>query len=212
MEDDQRAPQVLPDREDTDEDLLARARAGDEDAFLSIYTRHRAAMYRFARRLLNSEAVAEDVTHDCFLSLFKNPERFDATRGASLRTYLFAAVHHLASKQFRRAGREMWIDETTATDEPQTDETEQPLSRLIEAERSAAVRAAVENLPALQREVLILFEFEELSLAEIAVVLEAEVNTVKSRLARGRAGLRRTLAPYLERRAELIGAVAASEK
>jgi len=195
----------LPDR-DTDENLLERARAGEEDAFLSIYTRHRVAMYRFACRLLGSEAIAEDVTHDCFLSLFKNPERFDATRGVRLRTYLFAAVHNLAMKQFRRAGRETWIDETT--DElPQTQDSQQPLSRLIEAELSAAVRAAVENLPALQREVVILFEFEDLSLSEIAVVVDAEVNTVKSRLARGRAGLRRALLPYLERREELVGAL-----
>ena len=195
----------MPDR-DTDENLLRRARAGDEDAFLLIYTRHRVAMYRFACRLLGSEAIAEDVTHDCFLSLFKHPERFDATRGVRLRTYLFAAVHNLAMKQFRRAGRETWIDETT--DElPQTQDSQQPLSRLIEAELSAAVRAAVEKLPALQREVVILFEFEDLSLSEIAVVVDAEVNTVKSRLARGRAGLRRTLLPYLERREELVGAL-----
>ena len=193
----------MPDR-DTDEDLLRRARAGEEGAFLSIYTRHRAAMYRFACRLLPSEAAAEDATHDCFLSLFKNPERFDASRGASLRTYLFAAVRNLALKQFRRAGREELFEE--ATGEPRTSDAEEPLSRLIEAELSEAVRAAVEGLPALQREVLILFEFEDLSLSEIAVVVDAEVNTVKSRLARARSGLRRTLAPYLERREELVGA------
>ena len=194
----------MPDT-DTDEELLRRARAGEEDAFLSIYTRHRVARYRFACRLLRSESAAEDVTHDCFLSLFKNPERFDPSRGTSLRTYLFAAVHNLAMKQFRRAGQEAWMEEATLT-EPRTPDTDEPLSRLIEAELSAAVRAAVESLPALQREVLILFEFEDLSLAEIAVVVDAEVNTVKSRLSRARAGLRRTLAPYLERREELVGA------
>jgi RNA polymerase sigma factor (sigma-70 family) len=197
----------LPDREDTDEELLRRARGGEEDAFLLIYTRHRVAMYRFACRLLNSEASAEDVTHDCFLSLFKNPERFDPTRGVRLRTYLFAAVHHLAMKQFRRTGREVWTDETTdeRRDEAQTTDAQQPLRQLLDAERAATVRAAVESLPALQREVLVLFEFEELSLSEIAVVVDAEVNTVKSRLARARAGLRRALAPYLERSEVLIG-------
>jgi RNA polymerase sigma-70 factor (ECF subfamily) len=163
-------------------------------------------MYHFACRLLRSESAAEDVTHDCFLSLFKHPERFDPTRGTSLRTYLFAAVHNLAMKQFRRAGREAWMDEATTPEESRTPDAGEPLSRLIEAELSAAVRAAVEQLPALQREVLILFEFEDLSLAEIAVVLGAEVNTVKSRLARARAGLRRALSPHLERREELVGA------
>jgi RNA polymerase sigma-70 factor (ECF subfamily) len=193
----------LPDT-DTDESLLERARAGDEEAFLSIYTRHRVAMYRFACRLLGDPSAAEDVTHDCFLSLFKHPERFDAARGATLRTYLFAAVRNLSLKQFRRAAHETLIDE--AADEQSAPEAELPLSRVLEAELSGAVRAAVESLPALQREVLILFEFENLSLQEIAVVVGAEANTVKSRLARARAGLRRTLAPHLERRAELVGA------
>ena len=161
-------------------------------------------MYRFACRLLGDPSAAEDVTHDCFLSLFKHPERFDAARGATLRTYLFAAVRNLSLKQFRRAAHETLIDE--AADEQSAPEAELPLSRVLEAELSGAVRAAVESLPALQREVLILFEFENLSLQEIAVVVGAEANTVKSRLARARAGLRRTLAPHLERRAELVGA------
>jgi RNA polymerase sigma-70 factor (ECF subfamily) len=193
----------LPDT-DTDESLLARARAGDEDAFLSIYTRHRAPLYRFACRLLGDAAAAEDVTHDCFLSLFKHPERFDAARGASLGTYLFAAVRNLSFKQFRRAARETLIDE--AASEPCAPAAEQPLCRMLEAEVSATVRAAVERLPVLQREVLILFEFENLSLQEIAVVVGAEANTVKSRLARARGANSRALAPHLEGRVELVGA------
>ncbi|HEX8131078.1 MAG TPA: sigma-70 family RNA polymerase sigma factor [Pyrinomonadaceae bacterium] len=193
----------MPDT-DTDESLLARACAGDEDAFLSIYTRHRVALYRFACRLLGDAAAAEDVTHDCFLSLFKHPERFDAARGATLSTYLFATVRNLSFKHFRRAAKETLIDE--AASDPRAPDDAQPLSRMLEAELSATVRAAVETLPALQREVLILFEFENLSLQEIALVVGAEVNTVKSRLARARAGVRRALAPHLERRGELVGA------
>lgn len=162
-------------------------------------------MYRFACRLLGDASAAEDVTHDCFLSLFRHPERFDPARGASLRTYLFAAVRNLSLKQFRRAARETLIDE--ATDEQSAPVAEQPLSRMLEAELSAAVRAAVASLPALQREVLLLFEFENLSLQEIAVVVGAEVNTVKSRLSRARASLRRALAPHLAGDAkELVGA------
>ncbi|HEV2802637.1 MAG TPA: sigma-70 family RNA polymerase sigma factor [Pyrinomonadaceae bacterium] len=194
----------MPDT-DTDESLLGRARAGDEQAFLSIYMRHRAGVYRFACRLLGDEAAAEDVTHDCFLSLFKHPERFDASRGAALRTYLFAAARNLSLKRFRRAAQETLIDETL--EERSAPACDEPLSRLLEAELSATVRAAVHALPALQREVLILFEFENLSLQEIALVVGAEVNTVKSRLGRARDGLRRALAPHLAaRRTELVGA------
>ncbi|MGH9942718.1 MAG: RNA polymerase sigma factor [Pyrinomonadaceae bacterium] len=184
----------MPD-ERTDEGLLESARGGDERAFLMLYERHRAGVYRFAYRLLNSAELAEDVTHDCFLSLLKQPERFDAARGTLLRTYLYAAARNLALKQFRRQGGETPLDETTP--EPRAEESGQPLRQLLAAELRDAVRGAIESLPPLQREAIILFEYEELSLAEVAQVVCADVNTVKARLWRAREGLRRALAPYL---------------
>ena len=95
----------MPDEFLTDEALLERARGGDERSFLTLYERYHGRMYRFAYRLLNSSALAEDAAHDCFLSLIKGPERFDPSR-ASLRTYLYAAVRNLALKQFRRQSGE----------------------------------------------------------------------------------------------------------
>ena len=183
----------MPDPE-TDEALLARACQGEESAFLALYERYREPIYRFAYRLLGSAALAEDITHDCFVSLLRRPEAFDPTR-ASLRTYLYAAVRNLALKQFRRPRLEVTLDELHV--EPRATEAQQPLRQLLAAELSAAVRRAIDGLPQLQREALILFEYEELSLAEIAAVVEADVGAVKSRLARARENLRRELAPYL---------------
>ena len=85
----------------TDERLLKRASRGDEAAFLLLYERHRDAVYRFAYRMLGRAALAEDVTHDCFLSLIKQPARFDPSRAVRLRTYLYAAARNLAMKHFR---------------------------------------------------------------------------------------------------------------
>ena len=183
----------MPDRT-TDEALLARACQGEEAAFLALYERYRDPIYRFAYRLLGSAALAEDVTHDCFLSLLRRPEAFDPTR-AALRTYLYAAVRNLALKQFRRPRLEVTLDDLNH--EPPATEAQQPLRQLLAAELSEAVRRAIDNLPQLQREALILFEYEELSLAEIAAVVEADVGAVKARLARARENLRRELAPYL---------------
>ena len=183
----------MPDQT-TDEALLARACQGDEAAFLALYERYRDAIYRFAYRLLGSAALAEDIAHDCFLSLLRRPEGFDPTR-ASLRTYLYAAVRNLALKQFRRPRLEVTLDDLK--DEPTAATAQQPLRQLLAAELSAAVRRAIDNLPQLQREALILFEYEELSLAEIASVVEADVGAVKARLARARENLRRELAPYM---------------
>ena len=68
---------------------------------------------------------------------------------------------------------------------------------MIEAEAAEAVRSAVEALPPLQREAVVLFEYQEMSLADVAAVCEVDVGTVKSRLHRARERLRRTLAPFL---------------
>ena len=190
----------MPDEFLTDEALLERARGGDERSFLTLYERYHGRMYRFAYRLLNSSALAEDAAHDCFLSLIKGPERFDPSR-ASLRTYLYAAVRNLALKQFRRQSGEAALDECAI--EPRLPEAQQPLGQLLAAELAEVVRGAIESLPPLQREALVLFEYEELSLIEIAeIVGAADVGTVKARLWRAREGLRRTLAPYLQARGD----------
>jgi RNA polymerase sigma-70 factor (ECF subfamily) len=178
----------------TDERLLKDASRGDEAAFLVLYQRHRDAVYRFAYRLTGSVLAAEDVTHDCFLSLIKSPARFDPSR-AGLRTYLFAAARNLSYKHLRPSGSEVTLDDLTT--EPSGPDREQPLRQLLDEELSAQVQRAVASLPPLQREALVLFEYEELSLAEIALVTGAETGVVKSRLHRARVKLRQLLAPYL---------------
>jgi RNA polymerase sigma-70 factor (ECF subfamily) len=178
----------------TDERLLNRASRGDEAAFLLLYERHRDAVFRFAYRLLGSAGLAEDITQDCFLSLLRQPTRFDSTR-ASLRTYLLAAARNLSSKHFRHAGSEVLVDELT--EEPRVPEGAEPLRQLLDEELSSEVQRAVESLPPLQREALVLFEFEELSLAEIAEIVGADTGAVKSRLHRARQRLKIVLAPYM---------------
>ncbi|HEX8495503.1 MAG TPA: RNA polymerase sigma factor [Pyrinomonadaceae bacterium] len=178
----------------TDERLLNRASRGDEAAFLHLYERHRDAVFRFAYRLLGSASLAEDVTHDCFLSLLRQPTKFDSSR-AALRTYLLAAARNLSSKHFRHTGNEVTIEELT--EEPHRPEGEGPLRQLLDEELSGEVQRAVASLPPLQREALILFEYEELSLAQVALIVGADVGTVKARLHRARQRLKRVLAPYL---------------
>ena len=179
----------------TEAQLLKKAGRGDETAFLLLYERHRTGLYRFLYRMLGSAELAEDLTHDCFLSLIRQPERFDPKR-ASLRTYLYAAGRNLALNHFRQMGHETVLDELEE-ELPMTDRLE-PLQQLLEEELASKVRQAVAQLPPLQREALILFEYEGLSLAELAAVVETDVGTVKARLYRGRERLRRSLAPYLK--------------
>ena len=185
----------------TDERLLNRASRGDEAAFLLLYERHRDAVFRFAYRLLGSAGLAEDITHDCFLSLLKQPGKFDPSR-AALRTYLLGAARNLSSKHFRSTGNDVTVEDLT--EELRLPEGAEPLRQLLDEELSGEVRKAVEGLPPLQREALVLFEYEELSLAEIAEIVGADVGAVKARLHRARQRLKRVLAPYLNSSAKTI--------
>jgi RNA polymerase sigma-70 factor (ECF subfamily) len=108
---------------------------------------------------------------------------------------------HLTFKRLRRAGAETAIDDFS--EQLAAAESQEPLRLLLNAEASEAVRKAVNELPPLQREALILFEYEELSLAEIAEVAGADVGTVKSRLHRARQRLRILLAPYFKEGADI---------
>ncbi len=189
----------MPERT-TDEVLLQEAGDGDQAAFLELYDRYREPIFRFAYRLLGSVESAEDVTHDCFLSLIRKPENFRPER-ASLKTYLYAASRNLALKHFRDQGRETGLDEVV--EEPKDSPRRAPLRRLLDEELAAHVREAVFSLPPLQRESLILFEYEGLSLREVAEIAGTDVGAVKARLYRAREGLRRILSPYFKSNQEL---------
>ena len=189
----------MPERT-TDELLLKQAGDGDQAAFLELYDRYREPIFRFAYRLLGSVEIAEDVTHDCFLSLIRKPENYRPER-ASLKTYLYAAARNLALKHFRNQGRETGMEEVS--EEPREAPSRGPLRRLLDEELATQVREAIFSLPPLQREALILFEYEGLSLNEVAEIAGTDAGAVKARLYRAREGLRRILSPYLKSNQEL---------
>ena len=169
-------------------DLVREARQGGEQAFLAIYHRHRSPVFQFAWRLTGSQAAAEDVTQECFLALMRGAA-FDGDRGG-LRTYLFGIARNLVLRRLRISEREAEeaADATAPVD---------VLGDLLEAERSELVAGAMAQLPMLQREAIVLFTFEELSLEEIAKITGVDVGAVKSRLHRARESLRTALAPLL---------------
>jgi RNA polymerase sigma-70 factor (ECF subfamily) len=177
----------------TDGELLEATLAGDEDAFIEIYRRHRDRIYRFACRMTGSPEAARDVTHSCFVALLEGASRYDARR-ASLGTYLCAAARNLSLRHASRAWRErprLDLADRQAAAGPS------PLDALLEDERARAVRTALAALAPLHREVLILAEYEELDLATIARVVGAEVGAVKVRLHRARRKLRTGLEAHM---------------
>jgi len=169
-------------------DLVAAARRGREDAFLALYHRHRTAVFQFAWRLTGSRTTADDVTQECFLALIRGAAYQD-DRG-ELRSYLFGIARNLVFRRLR-------ISEREAEEAQDTPAPLDLLGDLLEAERSELVARAVAQLPMLQREAIILFTFEELSMEQIAKITGVDTGAVKSRLHRARESLRTALAPLL---------------
>jgi RNA polymerase sigma-70 factor (ECF subfamily) len=189
---------LTPDRsmpEDTDEHLLYQARQGNEDCFLVLFERHRDIVFRLAYRLTDEHA-AEDITQDCFLGLLGQANHFDPAKG-SLRTYLYGAVRNLARKHYWLRHGDVELDDVS--DDPLFAAEPVAARLLLQQETSELIRQAVAALPLAQREALVLFQYEELSLDEVANILAVDVGTVKSRLHRARERLRKTLTPYFER-------------
>ena len=156
-----------------------------DNEFEAAFEEHKDAVYRFAWRMMNSASAAEDIAQDVFLSLLRLPGRFDPSRGR-LRSFLLGITRNLVLKR--------WRDENLWEEFSDEHFVAQPLRTGLD-ETAEVVGAAVRMLPPLQREVLILAEYEELSLEEIARTVESEIGTVKSRLHRARENLRRMLAP-----------------
>src|ERR1700722_9629037 len=119
---------------------------------------HGNAVYRFASRMTNSSPAAEDIAQEVFLSLLRNPNRFDPNRG-QLRSFLFAVARNLTLKRLRDENRWDVLEEDQFLAEP---------IDIARGETDQIVEAAVNALPPLQREALLLAEYEDLSLEEIA--------------------------------------------
>jgi RNA polymerase sigma-70 factor, ECF subfamily len=150
------------------------------------FDQYHQAVYDFAFRLMRREELAEDIVQDCFLAYVRSPERYDPARG-TVKTFLFAIARNLTLKHYRDHRAEEALDESDA---PPAFDPRQSL------DASSAVAAAVAGLPPLQQEALVLFEYAGSTLEEIAHIVGADVGTVKSRLHRARARLRRALAAH----------------
>jgi RNA polymerase sigma-70 factor (ECF subfamily) len=163
----------------SDAQLVERARGGDRDAFGLLYHRHQAYVYRFARSMTGSSALAEDIVQDVFVALMRDLDRYDASR--ALRTYLFGIARNLARYKARSLRRLISLDQA---DEPV--DRDDPAGKLAANHDLHYLRLCLRGLPVRYREVIILCDLHELDYAETAVVLDVPIGTVRSRLHRGR--------------------------
>jgi RNA polymerase sigma-70 factor (ECF subfamily) len=162
----------------TDEALMLAFQRGSREAFEELFVRHRQALYGFFRRRLDSRERAEDLTQETFLAVIRASARYQPR--ALVRTWVYGiAMNLLAAERRRRTTGEL-----TAASEPST-----PGS----LDEALCVREALSRLDAVDREVLMLREYEQLTYFEIAELLRLPLNTVRSRLFRARLALKNRL-------------------
>jgi RNA polymerase sigma factor (sigma-70 family) len=170
-------------------ELVAQRDAG---ALEALYDRYGRAAYSLARRILTEETLAQDVVQKVFLSLWRDARRFDAGQG-TVATYLLSMTHHRAVDVVRR---EENLRRWRTSDEGLELEAD-PKARVEEeveaSERRAEVRSALAELPAAQREALLLAYFGGYTQREVAALVGVPLGTVKTRMAAGMRKMRQAL-------------------
>jgi len=164
-----------------DNELYARMRNGDREAFAELYRRHRRSIYGFALQMTAARELAEDVTQEVFMVLMGDTEGFDEQRG-SLKAFLLGVTRNHVLRRLRQERSLVPLE--TADDLAISVDDGKDL--MVQSESIREMRRAILKLPAHYREVLVLCELQELSYAETAAVLDCAIGTVRSRLHRAR--------------------------
>jgi RNA polymerase sigma-70 factor (ECF subfamily) len=168
---------------DEDAQLMLAYARGDMRAFETLYSRHRAALYRYLMRQARDPDIANDLFQEVWSRVVTNRARYEPR--AKFSTFLFTLGHncfidHCRRTRARPAG--MGIDDADAADLLAADERISPDRELERSEDKQRYRAALDSLPAEQRDVYLLHEESDLSLEEIARVTGVGAETAKSRL------------------------------
>ena len=177
--------------------------AGGHDAALNgLMERHAGPVYQFLFRMLGDEEDANDLAQETFVRVYRHRDRFN---GGKFTTWLYTIASNLARNEYRRRGRHPNVSLEAESEAGRTVGETLPAAgagpgeQAETSERGAAVRRAVDGLPEDLREAVVLCEWEEMSVADAATVLNTTRKAVESRLYRARQKLREQLSKWLSR-------------
>jgi RNA polymerase sigma-70 factor (ECF subfamily) len=182
---------------DYDAELMLRVKEGDGASFAVLLEKHRSSVIHFVYRMVQNQAVAEELAQEVFLRVYRSRSTYEPT--AKFTTWLFRIATHLALNSLRDGKNQRYEDrlDEQAEDQPARQLADQrpsvEQSMVLEA-RLDEVRRAVASLPAKQRAAVLMHKYEELEYSQIARVLNCSESAVKSLLFRAYETLRARLA------------------
>ncbi len=170
------------DLETTDEALLEQIRRRDVDALDALYERYSKQAFALAYRIVSTREVAEEVTQDAFMSVWRQAQTYDVAAGR-VRPWLLSIVHHRAIDRLRRTkDRRIHASLDEAWMKPSTADVFGDVYRGVQRD---AIRGALAQLPVEQRSAIDLAYFNGNTFVEIAEMTSVPVGTVKSRVRLG---------------------------
>ena len=182
------SPSQSPSEDQAD---VERVLAGDTSAFAGIVHRWQGPLVNLAYRFCRDRGRAEEMAQEAFLRAYKGLAKW--RRDAAFSTWLFALATNLYRTELRRIPAGTFSIEDVPEPRDQRRDGHAIQDRLEDQERDRAVQRAVAALPSKYREALLLFYFQEMDVTAAAQSLGVAEGTLKARLSRGRALLRRKL-------------------
>jgi len=177
-------------------ELVAQAQGGDAAAFERLISLYQGKVYGFARAFTTDPEQASDVAQDALIKIYRSLGGFRFQ--SSLLTWIFRIVKnvsldHYKSRRHKERKLEQPLDSTSERDTTDAGDCG-PEEQLLRHEERTELWNALGEVPEIYRTVLVLADMQGLSYEEVAVIIEAPLGTVKSRLNRGREALRAVLA------------------
>ncbi len=160
-----------------DDELIARVAGNDSVALEALYTRHEPRIFRFIQRIVRNEAVAEELTNEVFVDVWRHARSYE--RRSLATTWLLSIAHNRAISSLRKRREEAWDEDEAAELHDEADPSDVVMQK---AEKGRMLRKCVDALPADHREILDLIYYHELSVSEASAVLNVPEGTVKTRL------------------------------